>query len=103
MGTYELGDGDISFLVDRLEQWPHDEGCKAMIKILEEQRPIPVPTKIGAVVATDAPAVGRVVYIRWAHDNQTTSPWIAANDHEQPYRTMDIGKIVQVMSEGVDI
>jgi hypothetical protein len=99
MGTYELDDVLV-------REWlESDAGVAdlAMAMALKDQVPIPVPQHIGAVVATDAPAVGRVVYIRWAKDSRTHSPWIAANDHEQPYRTEDIGRITEVLSLGVEL
>lgn len=99
MSTYELDD-------ELVRQWlESDAGVVdlAMAMALKDQVPIEVPQHIGAVVATDAPVAGRIVYIRWAQDSRTHSPWIAANDHEQPYRTDEIGRITEVLSLGVDL
>lgn len=71
------------------------------------QIPIPAPTKIGAVVRAigmygDGPDAS-AVFIRWALDSRTHNPWIQAGNHEQPYRTDEIGRITKVLSEGVDL
>lgn len=98
MGTYELDDAQVKMLLQSPDRLP-----RALAAALKAQVPVDVPSRIGAVVVTDLPAVGRVVYIRWAQDSRTHSPWIAANDHEQPYRTEDIGRITEVLFVGVDL
>lgn len=67
---------------------------------IADQIPIPAPVKIGAVVR--AGDLGEV-YIRWAYDNHTHSPWVAAGNHEVPFRTDEIGRITEVLSPGVDL
>jgi hypothetical protein len=69
---------------------------------LRAQIPIPVPNKIGAVVRTEHPTLGGY-YLRWSHDNATHSPWIQVGNHEEPYRTDQIGRITEVLSEGADL
>jgi hypothetical protein len=103
MGVYELDDDQVRRFLASADPNIDDPETAAMIDVLRPQVPIPVPQGIGAVVVTDAEVVGRAIYIRWAHDNATTSPWIAAGNHEEPYRTDEIGKIIEVLSEGVDI
>lgn len=107
--TYTLGDltdGDAIAVANVLEAAAEDtELSKYTAALLREisksvraQIPIPVPDKLGAVVQTDQ---GR--FIRWAFDVHTFRPWIAAQDHETPLRTDQIGRITEVLSEGVDV
>lgn len=103
MGTYELDDVLVQRFLDEWSECTSGPEIVDLIDAIKPQVPIPVPSAVGAVVLTDAPAVGQVAYIRWAHDNRTHSPWIAAGDHEQPFRTEDIGRIVRVLSSGVEL
>jgi hypothetical protein len=73
---------------------------------LEAQLPIGAPTKIGAVVQTDSKlcAPDLSVFLRWASDEQTGHPWILREELDlKPYSTEEIGRIVKVLSEGVDL
>lgn len=74
----------------------------ALFLKLEAQVPLPTPTNVGAIVRTEDGFNGGL-YLRWAHDNATTSPWVQVGNHEQPYRTDEIGRITEVLSEGVDL
>jgi hypothetical protein len=96
MSTYELDDAQVR---EALSKGPDSHYAKDLVmEALSEQLPLPVPTKIGAVVRA-----GISTYQRWAHDNATHSPWIEVGNHEEPYRTDQIGRITEVLSEGVDL
>ena len=101
MSKYEIDDEVVRGLVDNRDLLP--PRLHSAVAALEEQIPLPVPAKVGAMVRTEMPVRGASVFIRWATDHHTTSPWIQASDHEQPYRTDEIGRIVEVLSEGVDL
>lgn len=119
MSLYQLDmdDSDAPDLAALIDEAASDGALTSRHRLMLEtlastiraQIPIPVPSKIGAVVQTthrDSPGAIRSTdgaYIRWALDSRTTSPWIAASDHEEPYRTDQIGRIVRVLSEGVDL
>jgi len=62
------------------------------------QIPVPVPTKIGAIVRTDAG-----FYLRWAWSPHTTQPWIETNNVDSTVRTEDIGRVLEVLAPGVDL
>lgn len=103
MSAYELDD-------DLVRQCLHNGGSSLpqyLANALTLQLPLPTPMKIGAVVQTggfpSAQTPEPTVFIRWATDGHTVSPWIEASDHERPYRTDEIGRIVEVLSEGVDL
>lgn len=99
MSTYEMDDGDTAYLLELLAERNTPQSVD-LGQRLADQRPIPVPVKIGAVVR--AGDLGEV-YLRWAYDNHTHSPWVAAGNHEQPCRTDEIGRITEVLSTGVDL
>lgn len=101
----EIPDAEVSELASVLSD---RGGWGEVVRQLREQIPIPVPVKIGAVVLTNGATDNRLpsgnnYFIRWAHDNATTSPWIEAGNHEEPYRTDAIGRITEVLSPGVDL
>jgi hypothetical protein len=100
MSTYELDDELVRQYVEGLT--PVEER-HALRHALADQLPARVPTKVGAVVRTEMPVRGPSEFIRWAPDTRTHSPWIQAADHEHPYRTDEIGRITEVLSEGVDL
>lgn len=97
MSAYELDDDMVRAW---LEGHP-DEGNFS--DALTQQLPLPVPTGIGAVVKTTVPVRGFAYYLRWAHDGATHSPWIEVGMHEDPFRTDQIGRIVKVLSPGVEL
>lgn len=100
MSTYEIEDSLVREVFPELKAMggaAHDLGAT-----LESQIPLTVPAKVGAVVKTEHPTLGGY-YLRWAHDNATTSPWVQVGNHEEPYRTDEIGRITEVLSEGVDL
>lgn len=103
MGTYELDDDLVRRFAKLPERIISNETVANLQARLSEQLPIPVPTKIGAVVRTEMEIRGPLVFVRWALDSRTHSPWIEAGNHEQPYRTDEIGRITEVLSEGVDL
>jgi hypothetical protein len=69
---------------------------------LGKQIPIPAPLGVGAVGRTEHPFIGGL-FLRWAPDNATHSPWIAVGNHETPYRTDEIGRITEVLTPGLVI
>lgn len=107
MSKYELDDHDISVILNDLSG--HDSAmANEIADRIRAQIPIPVPVKIGAVVLTNGATDKRLTsgnnyFVRWAYDNATTSPWIEAGNHEEPYRTDAIGRITEVLSPGVDL
>lgn len=107
MSKYELSDALVANVVGKAELGQVEAHLiAALISDLKPQVPIPTPTKVGAVVRSVESPVGRerdYVLIRWATDSHTHSPWIEAGNHEQPWRTDEIGRIVEVLSEGVDL
>lgn len=101
MSKYELDDHDVNVILQQLR----DRGSGMAREIadrLEAQIQLAIPTKVGAVVKTEHPTLGGY-YLRWAHDNATHSPWVQVGNHEEPYRTDEIGRITEVLSEGVDL
>lgn len=106
MGTYELDDDFVRKFIEHQGQagWGSVIADK-MALVLQEQLPIPVPTKIGAVVRTvpTEDHMDGTVFVRWSRDSYTHSPWIEAGNHEAPYRTDEIGRIVEVLAPGVDL
>lgn len=100
VSTYELDDDLVQEFLGTLHESEDEMPSGKIGSELRKQPPIPVPTKIGAVVKT-----GNLgdVWIRWGYDSHTTSPWIAENNHEKPYRTDQIGRITEVLSEGVGL
>lgn len=101
MGLYELDDAQVRQLLSNPERLP-----RSLAIALEKQFPVPVPTNIGAVVETDSPlcAPDLSVFIRWASPVQSDKPWILREELDlKTYSTGDIGRIVTVLAEGVDI
>lgn len=95
MSTYEIEDDVVRRLVGNADLLPPN--LQSAVMALEEQIPIPVPTKIGAVVRTES---GDVFTLTSAH-RLTDLVWIAPNGfHAVPEA---IGRITEVLSEGVDI
>lgn len=96
MSTYELDDDLVRRLIENPDQLP-----RSLAMMLEKQLPLPVPTKIGAVVRTD---MG--VFLR---ADGSDSGWIRARQNppflEVPdwHFSGDIGRITEVLSEGVDL
>lgn len=94
MSTYELDDDVVRRWLKGSETAARDEIDKA----LANQLPLPAPTNVGAVVRTE-----KGLYVRWAWKGRTFSPWIAVGNHEQPYRTSEIGRITEILSPGVEV
>lgn len=104
MGVYELDDDQVRRFVESAEPTIDDPETAAVIDALKPQVRVEVPQCVGAVVRTHDQKLGNSgVYIRWATDRRTTSPWIRQSDHEQPYRTDEIGRIVKVLATGVEL
>lgn len=104
MSKYELSDALVANVVGAAEDGRMESHLIAsLISDLKPQIPIPAPMKVGAVVRTNHRRYDPPVFIRWATDHRTTSPWVQASDHEQPYRTDEIGRITEVLSGGVDL
>lgn len=89
--------------VESAEPTIDDPETAAMIDALKPQVPIAVPPCVGAMVRTLDQVGSSSVYMRWATDRHTSSPWIRQSDHEQPYRTDEIGRIVKVLATGVEL
>jgi hypothetical protein len=103
VSKYELSDALVANVVGAAESGLVESHLiAALISDLKPQIPLPVPTKVGAVVKTEHPTLGGY-YLRWAHDNATHSPWVQVGNHEEPYRTDEIGRITEVLAKGVDL
>lgn len=96
MSTYELDD-------EMVRAWLQGHPDGNFSSALREQLPLPVPTKLGAVVRTVGSPEGYSAFIRWTHDVHSTSPWVPVNDVDVTCRTDRIGRITEVLSEGVDV
>lgn len=106
MGTYELDDDQVRRFVESADPGIDDPETAAMIDVLRPQVPIPVPLAIGAVVQTDHPscAPDPSIFIRWASDVQTPTPWILREELDMmQYRTDEIGRVLRVLSAGVHV
>ena len=95
MSTYELDD-------DLVREWlrssPGDNDLP-LVMALKDQVPLPTPTNVGAVVRTVSPSS---LWIRWTYDAHSHEPWIEANDTDNTYRSDQIGRITEVLFEGVE-
>lgn len=102
MGNYELNDVLVRRAIEGADPTADHRSVTDLLTVLESQVPIDAPPYIGAMVRTaDGEKLYQAgVYIRWATDNHTHSPWIRQSDHEQPYRTDEIGRIVRVLCAG---
>lgn len=101
MGVYELDDDQVRQLLRNPERLP-----RALAAALEKQLPIPAPTYIGAVVETDSKicAPDLSIFIRWASDEQSPRPWILREELDMTtYSTEGIGRVVTILSDGVNI
>jgi len=98
MSTYDLDDEAVRRWLTGSDAAARDEIDKA----LANQLPLPVPTNIGAIVTTLRPNGTRERYVRWAWDSHSHEPWIEFNS-DQTYRSDQIGRIVDVPFEGLDL
>lgn len=104
MGTYELDDVLVRRFLENVDAGANTQPeINDMQAVLRPQVPVEVPQCVGAMVRTLDQVGNSGVYIRWATDRHTTSPWIRQSAHEKPYRTMDIGRIVKVLAHGVEL
>lgn len=102
VSTYEIDDEVVRGLVDNRDLLP--PRLLSAVAALEEQIPLPTPTKIGAVVRTSMKVRGPRVFIRTAVDGHTGSPWQEMNASDEPALPSEqIGRITEVLSEGVDL
>lgn len=100
MSTYELDD-------DLVRAWIHftaNEVAGEEVKLreaFEKQLPLPVPTKIGAVVRT---AEGVAVLVDVHMDPVEASTWVMTGaDGYSDLAGCDLGRITEVLFEGVDL
>jgi hypothetical protein len=95
VSKYELDDDLVREIANG--DWIENTAINRAATALRPQVPIPIPTKIGAVVRTES---GDVFTLTSAH-RLTDSVWIAPNGfHAAPE---EIGRITEVLSEGVDL
>lgn len=99
MSTYELDDELVQEFLGTLHESEDALPSGKLGKDLRGQLPIPTPTKIGAVVRTAEP---NYVYVRWTLDDVSDMPWVDSQDDEHR-STEKIGRIIEVLSEGVDL
>lgn len=105
----ELTACGIQELLRELRSREHDHrvlDVEALADRLEKQIPLPAPDKIGAIVRT----VSDDVYIRVSLEDALTKQWwrlgegITRDEQDAQWaETSEIGRIVQVLSEGVNI
>lgn len=100
MGMYELDDVLVRRALEGADPTADDRALTDLLTALEPQVPIPVPLGVGAIVRTEHPNIGGL-FLRWAPDNATHSPWIPVGNHEDPYRTDQIGRITEVLTPGL--
>lgn len=98
MSTYELDDELVREFLSTLHESEDEMPSGKIGSTLKAQIPQPTPKKVGAVVRTTEP---NYVYVRWSMDD-SGKPWVDAQDDEHR-STDDIGRIVEVLSEGVDL
>lgn len=99
MSTYELDNDLVQRLVDNRDLLPAT--LHPFLRSIEDQLPVPAPTKLAAVVRVDnetSPV--------WVRFDTNTDPghacWIDPQDGE--HRSVDnIGRITEVLFEGVDL
>jgi hypothetical protein len=99
VSTYELDDDLVrEFVADTASK----QVWEKLISALGHQLPLPVPTKIGAVVRTDGG-----VFVRVRVNNTELTEWTLANAGAgvggDVTATENLGRITQVLSEGVDL
>ena len=101
MGTYVLDDDLVREFVAHQNQagWGSAVADKFAVE-LEKQIPLPAPTKIGAVVRTEDSVLGSVWCLALAEPVSWTTP---TDPSGHMYRTDQIGRITEVLSEGVDL
>lgn len=103
MGVYELDDDVVQSFLEEWGECISGSEIVDLINALKPQVPVPVPQCVGAMVRTLDQVGNSGVYVRWATDRHTTSPWIRQSNHEYPYRTDEIGRIVKVLATGVEL
>jgi hypothetical protein len=101
MSAYEIPDESLDFIIQLLHDRASGHSAE-VAALLESQRPIPVPVKIGAVVRAEMPTRGLMTLIRCDFDSENPTPWIGRLGQSW-HRTDKIGRIVEVLSPGVDI
>lgn len=98
MSTYEIDDDLVRRIVNG--EGP-TEGIELM-EVLRTQLPIPVPVKIGAVITTTS-EYGIRVLVRVLHDNVAEFVWAVSDPDVDKYLSNgQIGRIVTVLSPGVN-
>lgn len=94
MSTYELDDDLVRrFVKDGLTE----EGVGLLANALNVQLPAPVPLNIGAVVRTE-----NRIFVRTAGLEQSHCWWDFTN-HVGWFTDEQLGRVVEVLSEGVDL
>jgi hypothetical protein len=93
--TYELDDADVRAYLesDVSTRFPGLYGA------LKSQLPIPVPTKVGAVVRTEEHGL----LTRICEDNHHTAEWRQPSGREVSAEQIQRTKVEEVLSEGVDL
>lgn len=98
MSKYELDDNLVRAISGTV--WSSNVQLDELAAQLREQLPLPVPSKIGAVVRATHNSGG--VFTRWGTDEQVDRPWVDSTDGEH-VQTERLGRITEVLSEGVDL
>lgn len=99
MSKYELDDELVQEFLGTLHESEDETPSGKLGNDLRRQIPIPVPTLVGAVVRTD-----QGVFVRVRRDNEHLKEWF--HDHPDTITfttTGEIGRIAEVLSEGVDL
>lgn len=92
MSTYELDDELVRQLLSNPDRLP-----RALAHALTKQAPLPAPTKFGAIVRTNKGVW--VLADPWARELR----WREADPDGGWQDTQDIGRISEVLFEGLDL
>jgi hypothetical protein len=73
--------------------------------VLKAQLSLPTPTKLAAVVRCDVQLTAEedTVFIRYTADPSDLYPWVQAGTTATVYSNAEIGRIIEVLFEGVDV
>lgn len=95
MTAYELDDELVGRFIR--QSWIVNDAIQ-MAGQLEKQFPVPAPTKLGAVVQTESR-----VLVRTAAGVDVQFCWWDVTNHVGWFSDDQLGRIVEVLSEGVDV
>lgn len=103
MSTYELPDDLAKYVADTV--WSSNVPLETLAEILRPQIPVLAPTKLGAVVRCDIQLTeaDTTLFVRWTAWPDHPFPWLQAGDVSTTHANANIGRITEVLFEGVDL